>query len=122
MDKSAESEDTGRWADILQGQLGMYTLALNLGTALFAISTFVVIAIMPTAAVDIGGLRFYAWTFALFSVGSVMGAAGTGPVREAHGHQKTFVGAGLIFVAGLLGAPIIPLAASASSSPTWPGG
>jgi MFS family permease len=108
LDKSAESEDTGRWADILQGQLGMYTLALNLGTALFAISTFVVIAIMPTAAVDIGGLRFYAWTFALFSVGSVMGAAGTGPVREAHGHQKTFVGAGLIFVAGLLGAGSAP--------------
>ena len=69
------TNDTGRWADIFRGRLGLYTLALNLGTILFAISNFVVVAIMPTAAADIGGLRYYAWTFALFSVGSVIGAA-----------------------------------------------
>jgi MFS family permease len=110
LNNSAEPEPTaaGRWADILSGRLGMYTLALNLGTILFAISTFVVVSIMPTAAADIGGLRYYAWTFALFSVGSVIGAAGTGPVREAHGHRKTFIGAGLIFVVGLFGAGLAP--------------
>jgi len=99
-----ETNATGRWADIFRGRLGLYTLALNLGTILFAISNFVVVSIMPTAAADIGGLRYYAWTFALFSVGSVIGAAGTGPVREAHGHRTTLAGAGLIFTAGLLGA------------------
>ncbi|MDP6840423.1 MAG: MFS transporter [Rhodospirillales bacterium] len=105
---ASEPDATGRWADILSGRLGMYTLALNLGTTLFAISTFVVVSIMPTAAADIGGLRYYAWTFALFSVGSVIGAAGTGPVREAHGHRKTFIGAGLVFVIGLFGAGLAP--------------
>jgi MFS family permease len=110
LNNSAEPEtaDNGRWADIFRGRLGLYTLALNLGTILFAISNFVVVSILPTAADDIGGLRFYAWTFALFSVGAVIGAASTGPVREAHGHRTTLVGAGLIFVAGLMGAGWAP--------------
>jgi len=102
------SSDTGRWADILHGRLGLYTLALNMGTILFAISNFVVVSILPTAADDIGGLQYYAWTFALFSVGAVIGAASTGPVREAHGHRTTLVLAGLIFVAGLAGAGLAP--------------
>jgi len=98
----------GRWSDILKGNLGLYTLVLNLGTILFAVSTFVVVSVMPTAAEEIGGLRYYAWTFALFSVGSVIGSAGTGPLREAYGHRITYVGGGILFVIGLVGAALAP--------------
>ncbi|MEE2760203.1 MAG: MFS transporter [Pseudomonadota bacterium] len=102
------SSGTGRWADILNGRLGIYTLALNLGTILFAISNFVVISVMPTAVSDIGGLRYWAWTFALFSVGSVVGAASTGPMREAYGNRITLLAAGAVFTIAQLGAGLAP--------------
>ena len=102
------SSGTGRWADILNGRLGMYTLSLNLGTILFAISNFVVISVMPTAVSDIGGLRYWAWTFALFSVGSVVGAASTGPMREAYGNRITLITAGAVFTIAQLGAGSAP--------------
>lgn len=105
---SADDAAPGRWSDVLTGRLGLYTLVLTLGTSVFAISNFVVVAIMPTAAADIGGLRYYAWIFALFSVGAVIGAAGTGPVREAFGHRTAYVGAGIIFVIGVVGAALAP--------------
>jgi len=98
----------GRWSDVLRGRLGIYTLALTLGTTLFAVSHFVVVAIMPTAAAEIGGLGYYAWTFSLFSVGAVIGAAGIGPMREVFGHRKAYVGGGLVFVIGLVGAALAP--------------
>ncbi|MDP6172848.1 MAG: MFS transporter [Rhodospirillales bacterium] len=104
----APSPDTGRWSDVFKGRLGIYALVLNMGTILFGTSNFVVIAIMPTIASDIGGLRYYAWTFALFSVGSMVGAAGTGPMRQAFGHRLTYVGGGILFVAGLVGAGLAP--------------
>ncbi len=100
--------EEGRWSDVLTGRLGVYTLVFNLGTILFAVSTFVVVAMMPTIAANIGGLRYYSWTFALFSVGSMIGAAGTGPLRERLGHRVAFAGAGLVFIAGLAGAALAP--------------
>lgn len=103
-----QTPETGRWSDIFKGRLGLYALVLNLGTVLFGTSTFVVISIMPSIAADIGGLRYYAWTFALFSVGSLIGAASTGPLRKAYGHRLTYTGGGLIFVAGLIGAAMAP--------------
>ena len=98
----------GRWSDVLSGRLGIYTLVLTLGMILFAVSNFVVVAIMPTVAADIGGLGYYAWTFSLFSVGAVIGAAGIGPMREAFGHRTAYVGGGLVFVIGLVGAALAP--------------
>lgn len=103
-----EVSDVGRWSDVLTGRLGVYTLVLNLGMMLFATTNFVVIAIMPTVAADIGGLRFYSWVFALFSVGSVIGAAGIGPFYEAFGHRNAYAGAGVVFVVGLVGAALAP--------------
>ncbi len=105
---TSHSTGPGRWSDILSGRLGIYTLALTLGTTLFAVSNFVVVAIMPAAAADIGGLGYYAWTFSLFAVGAVIGASGVGPVREAFGDRAAYVGGGLVFVIGLAGAASAP--------------
>lgn len=104
----SNSAGPGRWSDVLSGRLGIYTLALTLGTTLFAVSNFVVVAIMPAAAADIGGLGYYAWAFSLFSVGAVIGASGIGPMCEAFGHRTTYVGGGLVFVTGLAGAAFAP--------------
>ena len=100
---SASNND---WRAIFTGRLGLYNLLLNLGTGLFAINQFVVSTIMPTVVGDLGGMRYYAWTFALFAVGAIIGAASSGPLREAFGDRGAFVGASICLTAGLLGAAL----------------
>lgn len=97
---------TGHWRDIFTGRLGLYNLLLNLGTGLFAINQFVVSTIMPTVVADLGGVRYYAWAFALFAVGAIIGAASSGPARDAFGDRGAFVGASILLTAGLIGAAL----------------
>ncbi len=94
------------WRAIFTGRLGLYNLLLNLGTGLFAINQFVVSTIMPTVVYDLGGVRYYAWAFALFAVGAIIGAASSGPAREAFGDRGAFVGAATLLTAGLIGAAL----------------
>lgn len=99
-------EHEGRWRDILSGRLGIYTLLLNLGMMLFAVNQFVVTTILPTVVADFGGVRYYAWTFSLFSLGAIIGAASAGPMRQAVGDRSAFVGAAGVLGAGLVGAAL----------------
>ena len=92
----------------MRGQLGLYTLVINLGLLSFAINTFVVAGIMPSVVADIGGMRLYSWTFGMFSVGSVIGAASSGPLRETFGGREAYVLAGAAFLAGLGLAALAP--------------
>ena len=51
---TGQTEDgPGRWRNIFTGRLGVYTLILNLGMAVFAINHFVVSTIMPTVVADL---------------------------------------------------------------------
>ena len=101
---TGQTEDgPGRWRNIFTGRLGVYTLILNLGMAVFAINHFVVSTIMPTVVADLGGLDFYTWAFSLFAVGSIIGAASAGPVSNAYGMRRVYAGSGLLMAAGLLG-------------------
>ena len=75
------AEETGRWADIFTGRLGVYTLVLGLGMGLFAINQFVVATIMPTVLTELGGVKFYSWAFSLFAVGAIVGAIGGSPIE-----------------------------------------
>ena len=103
---AAISATISDWRAIFAGRLGLYTLLLNLGTGLFAINQFVVSTIMPTVVYDLGGVRYYAWAFALFAVGAIIGAASSGPAREAFGDRGAFVGASVLLTAGLIGAAL----------------
>lgn len=101
-------EPEARWAEIVTGPYGLYTLAINIGIFMWAINNLVVAGVMPTVVADIGGMRLYSWTFALFSVGSVMGAASAGPLRDIFGGRFAYAGAGILFAAGLIGAALAP--------------
>jgi MFS family permease len=105
-DQAAHGDGANEWRAIFTGRLGLYTLLLNLGTGLFAINQFVVSTIMPTVVNDLGGVRYYAWAFALFAVGAIIGAASSGPTREAFGDRGAFVGASIALTAGLAGAAL----------------
>jgi len=96
-------DEPGGWREIFSGRLGIYTMILNLGMAVFAINHFVVSTIMPTVVADIGGLEFYTWAFALFAVGSIVGAASAGPLSDSYGMRCVYAGAGLLMGLGLAG-------------------
>ena len=102
------AEETGCWADIFTGRLGVYTLVLGLGMGLFAINQFVVATIMPTVLEELGGVRFYSWAFSLFAVGAIVGAASAHGLREAFGLRPAYAGAGLMLGLGLTGAALAP--------------
>ena len=97
---------SGGWSDILTGQYAVYTLLLTLGTILFAVNTFVVTTIMPSIEAEIGGMRYYSWSFSLYAVGSVIGGASAGPVRDAIGDRVSYAGAGFMMLIGLVGAAL----------------
>lgn len=103
--KVAEPEE-GSWSELLSGRYGMYTLILNLGVTLFGINQFVVATVMPTVVADLGGMLYYTWAFSLFAVGSIIGAAGAGPMRDAVGVRIAYVGAGLALALGLAGSAL----------------
>ncbi len=97
------SRASNSWRRVFSGQLALYTIVLNLAVGLFALDTLVVITVMPTVVGDIGGTEYYSWTIMLYMVGSIVGAASAGPVKELLGRRKGYVYAGLLFVAGNLG-------------------
>lgn len=103
---SPSTESAARWADLVTGRFGLYTLVINLGVFMWAINNLVVAGVMPTVVADIGGMRLYSWTFALFSMGSVVGAAGAGPLRDIFGARFAYAGAGAVFCIGLAGAAL----------------
>ncbi len=107
-DNAADNAAHGGWRDALTGRVGSHMLTIGLGVLLAAMDTFVVSGIMPTVVADIGGVRLYSWTFALFAVGSVMGAGSAGPLRAILGARTAYFGAGAVFLAGLVGAALAP--------------
>ena len=94
----------GRWRDILTGRLAVYTVLLTLGVGMFAVEQFVVSTIMPTIVGDLGGVRYYSWTVALYAVGAIVGSAASGAGRDAFGDRACFVGAAAILTGGMVGA------------------
>ena len=97
-----EAEGTG-WADMFRVIRGGYTVLLKVGIGVHAIDIFVITTVMPAVVADIGGVEFYAWTTMLYMVGTVMGAAGGRYARSVMGRKRSYVGSGLIFLAGALG-------------------
>jgi MFS family permease len=103
-----EDHHTGGWKEVFSGEYLLYTLMLNGGMLLFAINTFVVATVMPSVVEDLGGVGYLTWAFSLFAVGSIIGAAGSGPMRDTFGAKRAYAGAGLLLAIGLLGSALAP--------------
>ncbi len=96
------------FSDLLRDGRAPVTLTLGLGIALHAMDVFLVATVMPSVVADIGGLSYYAWVSMLYMVGSIIGAASSGPLRAAYGPRHAYVLAGGLFLAGSLGCAVAP--------------
>ena len=77
--------------DLLRQGRAPLTVTLGLGIALHAMDVFLVATVMPSVVADIGGVAFYAWVSMLYMVGSIVGAASSGPLRTAYGPRRAYV-------------------------------
>jgi MFS family permease len=96
------------WAALFRGRQALITVTVNVGIMLFAMDTLIVATIMPAVVRDIGGAPFYSWTVMLYMVGSIVGAAGSAPMRGVFGRRNGYILAGAVFVGGLVGAAVAP--------------
>src|SRR5271156_1741848 len=65
----------GGWLELLRGENAARSAVIGGGMIIHAISTFIVVTILPSVVRDIGGLRFFAWSTTLYVLGSLLGGA-----------------------------------------------
>lgn len=111
-DSGAPKQPGKGWGPLFRGELGIYTLLLNLGVALHATHIFIITTVMPTVIRDIGGLGLYAWPTMMYLVGTIVGASSGAAVRAGLGRRRGYALGTLIFMAGAAGcgmAPTMPM-------------
>ena len=65
----------GGWLELTRGGNAAHSAVIGGGMIIHAISTFIVITILPSVVHEIGGLQFFAWSTTLYVVGSLLGGA-----------------------------------------------
>src|SRR2546423_4987419 len=101
-----------RWRDLFQHGRGKLTTGILLVEFLVAVEALVVIAIMPAARRDLGGLEFYGLVFAGFSLAGLVLSPIAGRAADRGGPAQPFLLFGSLFIVGtaLCGlAPSMPL-------------
>ncbi len=63
------------WLELLRGDNAARSAVIGGGMIIHAISTFIVVTILPSVVRDIGGLRFFAWSTTLYVLASMLGGA-----------------------------------------------
>ncbi|TMC66387.1 MAG: MFS transporter [Chloroflexota bacterium] len=101
-----------RWRDLFQHGRGRLTTGILLVEFLVAVEALVVIAIMPAARRDLGGVEFYGLVFAGFSLAGLVLSPIAGRAADRGGPAQPFLLFGSLFIVGtaLCGlAPSMPL-------------
>ncbi|MEA2668462.1 MAG: hypothetical protein QOJ33_1396 [Chloroflexota bacterium] len=105
-----------RWRALFQEGRGKLTTGILLVEFLVAVEALVVIAIMPAARRDLGGIEFYGLVFAAFSLSALVLSPIAGRAADRRGPARPFLLFGTLFIVGTLLcglAPSMPLLALA---------
>ncbi len=84
------------------------TIGLVLVITLVAFEGLAVATVMPAAQRELGGLRYYGWTFSAFLLASVVGIVWAGEQCDRHGPARPLAAGLLLFAAGLIIAGCAP--------------
>jgi MFS family permease len=109
-------ESPMRWRALFQEGRGKLTTGILLVEFLVAVEALVVIAIMPAARRDLGGIEFYGLVFAGFSLSALVLSPIAGRAADRRGPARPFLLFGALFIVGTLLcglAPSMPLLALA---------
>ncbi|MFV8163968.1 MFS transporter [Mycobacterium sp. 134] len=100
--------DIGTWRQLLGARhLGASTVLAG-GVLLYATNEFLTISLLPSAVVDIGGQRFYAWVTTVYLVASVIAATTVHSMLMRLGPRQAYLLGLTVFGAGSLGCALAP--------------
>ncbi|CPW18605.1 UvrABC system protein B (UvrB protein) excinuclease [Mycobacteroides abscessus] len=98
----------GGWRDLLGGrQLGIVTVLAG-GVALYATNVYLTTSLLPSAVMDIGGERFYAWVTTVYLIASVSAATVVSPLLGWAGSRGAYLLALGAFAVGTLVCAVAP--------------
>ncbi len=106
---AARARSRGRArGDLLSRERRALTIGLVLVITLVAFEGLAVATVMPAAQRDLGGLRYYGWTFSAFLLTSIVGIVWAGEQCDRHGPARPLVAGLILFAAGLTIAGLAP--------------
>lgn len=84
------------------------TVGIILAIMAVAFEGLAVTTVAPVLAEELGGLGLYGWVFSAYLLAQLVGTVVAGQQVDRHGPARPFVGALLLFAAGLLTAAVAP--------------
>ncbi len=101
-------QDNPAWGALLFGPTWRAAWLLCLGVGLHAINWFMVVTVMPTAAIELDAVPLISWATTVFLVFSIVGGASGGRLKIRYGARPLLTVSTLVFLAGTLVAALAP--------------
>lgn len=96
------------WLELLRGDNAARSAVVGGGMIIHAISTFIVVTILPTVVHEIGGLDYFAWSTTLYVAASVLGGALCARLLARVGARGSYRAALSCFAVGTLLCALAP--------------
>jgi MFS family permease len=98
----------GGWLELLRGENAARSAVIGGGMIIHAVSTFIVVTILPSVVREIGGLRFFAWSTTLYVLASLLGGALCARLLARVGGRGSYRFALPVFALGTLVCALAP--------------
>lgn len=96
------------WLSLLQGGNALISAMIAGGVAIHALSMRVVATALPSIVMEIGGLRFFAWTTTVAIVSAIWGAAFVAFLVRSRGLRNAYRISLLLFASGSIACAVAP--------------
>ena len=105
---AADEAAHGGWMALFEGPNLARSVVLSGAVAIHALSLRVVITVLPSATLEIGGLGFLAWTMTVAMVSAIWGAASAASLATSRGLRRAYQTALALFVVGSITCALSP--------------
>jgi MFS family permease len=105
---SADEAAGDGWGALFAGPNLARSVVLTGAVAIHALSLRVVVTVLPLAVIEIGGLRFFAWTMTVAMISAIWGAASAAPLAVSLGLRRAYHVALALFVVGSIVCALSP--------------
>ncbi len=106
-----DQEDTHgqtHWQVLFSKDHALPMIGIMVGVLLHALNAFIVIALLPTAVEDIGGLSYYALNTSAYVLASILASALASRALQAAGPRNAYLAAAAVFALGSLVCALAP--------------
>jgi MFS family permease len=108
LDAAHDGGTTGGWPSLFRDGNALVSVMITGGVAIHAQSMRVVATTLPSVVMDIGGLRFFAWTTTVAIVSAIWGAAFSASLVRARGLRHAYRVSLTLFAAGSVACAMAP--------------